>query len=73
LNAAAFAEVISAEYMVFGRRGIGGPQLAEVTRMLSGERDKVAAELAWLKARHDHLARAELELDKAFAALAHEK
>ena len=70
LSEADFAEVISAEYMVFGRKGIGGPQLAEVNRMLSGERDKVAAELAWLKARSDHLARAEATLEQAFAALA---
>ena len=73
LSEAAFAEVLSAEYMVFGRRGIGGPQIAEVNRMLSGERDKAAAELAWLKARNDHLARAEAAVDKAFAALAQEK
>jgi argininosuccinate lyase len=70
LNAAGFAEIISAEYMVFGRKGIGGPQLAEVNRMLSAERDLVAAEHAWLKTRGDHLARAEAALDRAFAALA---
>jgi len=70
LSAADFAEVISAEYMVFGRKGLGGPQLAEVSRMLSDERDKVAAELAWLKASNDQLARAEAELEKAFSALA---
>ena len=50
LSAADFAEVISAEYMVYGRKGIGGPQLAEVNRMLADERDKVAAQVAWLKA-----------------------
>jgi len=70
LSEADFAEVISAEYMVFGRKGIGGPQPAEVGRMLSEGRDKVAAEFAWLKARGDHLARAEAALERAFAALA---
>ena len=70
LSQADFSEVISAEYMVFGRKGIGGPQLSEVRRMLSEERDKVAAELAWLKACGDHLARAEAALERAFAALA---
>ncbi|HYH43574.1 MAG TPA: lyase family protein [Burkholderiales bacterium] len=69
LSAADFAEVISAEYMVFGRRGIGGPQLAEVSRMLDGERAAVAAERAWLEARNDHLAQAEAALDQAHAAL----
>jgi argininosuccinate lyase len=56
--------------MVFGRKGIGGPQLAEVNRMLAAERDKVAAERAWLKARGDDLARAEAALEQAFGALA---
>jgi argininosuccinate lyase len=65
-----FAEVISAEYMVFGRKGIGGPQLAEVNRMLAVERAQVAADFAWLKARGDHLARAEAALKRDFATLA---
>ena len=65
-----FKEVISAEYMVFGRRGIGGPQLAEVNRMLAKERASVAADRDWLQASSQHLARAEVALDKAFAALA---
>ena len=62
--------MISAEYMVFGRKGIGGPQLAEVKRMLSEAGTSVAADLAWLKDRGEHLARAEASLDRAFAALA---
>ena len=70
LSAADFAEVISAQYMVYGRKGRGGPQLGEVNRMLSNEREKVAAEFAWLKARTDDLARAEAALERAFAALA---
>ena len=70
LDAAAFAEVISAEYMVYGRKGVGGPQPAEVNRMLAAERDKVAAEFTWLKARTDHLSRAAAALDQAFNALA---
>jgi argininosuccinate lyase len=70
LSEADFTEVISAEYMVFGRKGVGGPQIVEVNRMLSDERDAVAAEREWLKARTDHLARAESALEQAFAALA---
>ena len=65
-----FAEVISAEYMVFGRKGIGGPQLAEVNRMLAAERSQVAADFEWLTARTDHLARAEAALERDFTALA---
>ena len=63
-------KVISAEYMVFGRRGIGGPQLAEVDRMLAAERECIAADFAWLKARTEHLARADAARDQVFAALA---
>jgi len=70
LTAAGFAEVISAEYMVHGRKGVGGPQPAEVNRMLSAERAQVAAEWAWLKARTGHLARAEAALAHSFDALA---
>jgi len=62
--------VISAEYMVFGRKGIGGPQLAEVNRMLATERSQVAADFEWLTARTDHLARAEAALERDFTALA---
>jgi argininosuccinate lyase len=70
LGEADFAEAISAEYMVFGRKGIGGPQLAEVNRMLASEREAVAAERTWLEARRADLKRADAILDDAFAALA---
>jgi len=65
-----FRNVISAEHMVFGRRGIGGPQLAEIDRMLSKERAQVASDCDWLKDRSHDLARAEASLDQAFAVLA---
>ncbi len=65
-----FREIISAEYMVFGRKGIGGPQLAEVNRMLTAEKDKMAADRAVLKDNNDHLARAKAVLEKTFTALA---
>ncbi|MBI4204060.1 MAG: argininosuccinate lyase [Betaproteobacteria bacterium] len=65
-----FRNVISAEHMVFGRRGIGGPQPAEVDRMLSNERASVASDRAWLKDRSDHLARAAAALDRGFVVLA---
>ena len=65
-----FRNVISAEYMVFGRRGVGGPQLAEMNRMLSEARAKAASDRDWLKDRSDHRACAEASLDQAFALLA---
>ena len=67
-----FAEIISAEYMVFGRKGRGGPQLAEVDRMLSDEREKGLAERAWLEQQNARLANADAMLERAFAALAGE-
>jgi argininosuccinate lyase len=70
LSAVNFAEVISAEYMVFGRKGLGGPQLSEVNRMLSAARDRVSSDTAWVKDRTEDLARADAALENAFAALA---
>ena len=70
LDAAGFQEIISAEYMVYGRRGRGGPQLAEVTRMLDVERAGVTADQTSLNDENARLARADATLDKAFAALA---
>lgn len=70
LAEADFRKAISADHMVFGRRGIGGPQPAEVNRMLTDERARIASDRAWLKDRGDHLARAQMALDQAFAALA---
>ena len=69
LDETAFREIISAEYMVFGRRGLGGPQLSEVNRMLEEERGRVNADVAWIDETNRHLALAQGELDKAFGAL----
>ena len=70
LDAKAFAEVSSPEYMVFGRQGAGGPQIAEVNRMLAQQREAVAADLAWTQSRRAHLSAATAQLDAAVAAIA---
>jgi len=70
LDAKAFAEVISAEYMVFGRRGLGGPQAAEVERMLAASREGIAGAFTWLKSAHARLAGAKSQRERAFSALA---
>ena len=70
LTEADFKEVISAEYMVFGRKGRGGPQLAEVNRMLEDEQARVTADCNGIMDDNEQLARAQAALDKAFATLA---
>jgi argininosuccinate lyase len=69
LAEAEFVEIVSPEYMVFGRKGTGGPQPDEVKRMLSEERVHAARDAAWLDNRRGALARAESTLEEAFAAL----
>lgn len=70
LGEAEFKQTISAEHMVLGSKGIGGPQLAEASRMLADGLGKMELDRNWLKSRKDHLAAAELSLNKAVAALA---
>jgi argininosuccinate lyase len=70
LDEAAFKGTISAAHMVSASKGIGGPQLAEVTRMLADGQDKMKSDLEWLTSRKDGLAAAEQSLNKAVAALA---
>ncbi|MCC7485810.1 MAG: argininosuccinate lyase [Burkholderiales bacterium] len=70
LSEAEFARAISPEHMVFGRRGLGGPQPAEVNRMLDAARAGIAASRAWHAARTGALSDAEAALDRAFGALA---
>jgi argininosuccinate lyase len=69
LAEAEFAEIVSPEYMVFGRKGTGGPQPDEVRRMLAEEGVHAAKDAVWLDTRRGGLARAESMLGEAFAAL----
>ncbi|QJR15919.1 lyase family protein [Usitatibacter palustris] len=65
-----FRESLSAEGMLAASRGLGGPQPAEVARMLESEKQKLAADVEWLQAQRGKLEQAQANLDKAFASLA---
>jgi argininosuccinate lyase len=64
-----FRESLSAEGMIAGSKGLGGPQPEEMKRMLESERKVLAADQDWLKARRAKLAEAQARLDAAFRNL----
>lgn len=64
-----FREVISAEYMVFGRTGAGGPQTTEVRRMLSATGEAIQTDNTRLKKQSGQLASGDTVRDKMFATL----
>jgi argininosuccinate lyase len=65
-----YREIISAEYMVFGRKGFGGPQVAEVKSMLADEGSGVDADATWRLNQINGLMRSQVVSEKGFAALA---
>ena len=69
LSEAEFKEVISPEYMIHARRGLGGPQRAEAERMLAEESTRCDADRAWHDFTRDKLVEADNALEQAFEAL----
>ncbi len=69
LTEAEFREVISAEYMVFGRKGLGGPQVTEVMRILATEKIETAANSALLLTQVSNLTESQKSIEQKFTAL----
>jgi argininosuccinate lyase len=70
LTEAQFAAAIDPARMIARRRGRGGPQPAEIERLLGEAKGQGASSLAWLAARRDAQQRADVALDAQLDHLA---
>ncbi len=69
LDEARFRQALTAQNMVQASRGIGGPQPAEVARMLADQTEKLRADRQWLEATKRKLAAASEKLEETFTRL----
>ena len=69
IQEAEFRQVLSPEFMVRTRVGIGGPQPAEVERMLAEAQTTLAGDQAWMRKTRQNLKDADARLDTAFGRL----
>ena len=69
LDEKAFRQLLSPAEMVKSRVGIGGPQPAEVERMLAGAQSSLKSDKAWMQKTRQGFKDADAKLDKAFSQL----
>ena len=69
LSESAFRRALSAQGMIHASQGLGGPQPAEVERMLTDQRRLLASDQSWTRTTREGLAQAALQLNAVFVAL----
>lgn len=69
LDEKGFRQLLSPAEMVKSRVGIGGPQPAEVERMLAGAQSSLKSDKAWMQKTRQGFKDADAKLDKAFSQL----
>ena len=70
ISQAAFRKAMSPDNMVIVARGLGGPQPAEVARMLEAAAAAIEADRRWIDERRQAQSRADKTLEEAFARTA---
>jgi len=69
LTPAQYKLALTAQNMLASSRGLGGPQRAEVLRMLAEEQARLRQDAAWLQRQRQKLAQASATLDQTFYRL----